>query len=127
MVLNTVVGDDAEAALIRGALSRLPIEALFEIVARLSERHINLMSDAARVSIYTSVPSEPTGSLPALTSAAIKVADHVVLDLSARSRAAIPSPQSGAERSVSSGLRAQHWKTRGELTADVVSSASARS
>jgi acarbose 7IV-phosphotransferase len=88
--LHTVIGSDAEAERIRSALSDERIRLVPEFVEGPSERHLNLMAGGDRLSIYLSLPAAPTGPLPAATQDAIARARHVVLDLSERSKAAIP-------------------------------------
>ena len=94
VTLGTVIGSDAEAQLIRDALSHDRIRLLAEGVEGQSERHLNLMAGGDRLSIYLSLPLEPDGPLPDETRTAIEQADHVVLDLSTRGRAAIPLARS---------------------------------
>lgn len=86
VTLSTVVGADTEAKLICDALSHARITLVAERVHGASERHFNLMAEGARLSIYLSLPETPTGALPAATLQAIEAADHVVLDLSLRTR-----------------------------------------
>lgn len=84
VTLSTVVGEDPEAELVCGALSNDRITLVAERVDGQSERHLNLMADGARLSIYLSLPQTPVGALPAPTLQAIEAAGHVVLDLSRR-------------------------------------------
>lgn len=95
VTLATVLGSDAEAQLIRDALSHDRVRMVAEEVDGPSERHLNLMAGADRLSIYLSVPGQPVGPLPHEARAAIAGADHVVLDLSTRSGDAIALVRSG--------------------------------
>lgn len=96
VTLSTVLGADAEAGLIRTALSDRRIRLVAERVEGGSERHVNLMAAGDRLSIYLSLPTAPAGALPAATRTAIDRARHVVLDLSVRARDAIPLARSSA-------------------------------
>jgi sugar/nucleoside kinase (ribokinase family) len=96
VTLSTVIGADAEAELILAALSDRRIRLLAERVVGGSERHLNLMADGDRLSIYLTLPSTPAGPLPPATRTAIEQARHVVLDLSVRTQAAIPFARSSA-------------------------------
>lgn len=90
VTLATVVGSDAEADLIGNSLAHPGIGVVAERVEGASERHLNLMAGHDRLSIYLSVPATPDGPFPEETRTALAQADHVVLDLSPRARAAIP-------------------------------------
>jgi sugar/nucleoside kinase (ribokinase family) len=89
VTLSTVVGADTEATLICDALSHDRITLVAERVDGASERHLNLMAEGARLSIYLSLPRTPVNALPAATLQATEAADHVVLDLSLRTRSVI--------------------------------------
>jgi sugar/nucleoside kinase (ribokinase family) len=89
--LHTLVGDDADGALVRHALEASGVE-LDELPADRTERHLNLMTRAGeRVSLYLSAPDDPgTAPSPELQQA-MADAPAIVLDLSARSRGLIPA------------------------------------
>lgn len=95
VTVATVLGTDAEASLISGALGHPLVTVVAEEVAGASERHLNLMAGGDRLSVYLSLPGTPAGPFPDRTRAAVEAAEHVVLDLSVRGRDAIPLLGSG--------------------------------
>jgi len=98
VTLSTVLGDDDEADLVRGALALDGLRLLTQPAAGgRTERHVNLMADdGSRVSIYLELPSGPPGP-PADVLAALDAADVAVLDLADSS---VPLLAAARERGV---------------------------
>ncbi|GAA1828648.1 carbohydrate kinase family protein [Agromyces salentinus] len=89
--LHTLIGTDADGERVRRLLAASGIE-LDALPAEVTERHLNLMTEAGeRVSIYLSSPADPgTPASPDLTHA-MADAPAIVLDLAGRSRELIPT------------------------------------
>lgn len=98
VTLSTVLGDDEEAAKVRGALHHDRLRLLAQPArAGRTERHVNLMGDdGSRVSIYLELPSAPPGPAPDVL-AALDAADVAVLDLADSS---VPLLAAARERGV---------------------------
>ena len=89
VLLHTVVGTDVAAERITSRLRGAGVPLLLAVAEGPSERHLNLMDPAGgRVSLYLSLPCEPTVRDPRIL-AEMAAARAVVLDLAAHSRAMI--------------------------------------
>ena len=91
VLLHTLLGDDADGALVRRAVEASGVD-LSELPADRTERHLNLMTRAGeRVSLYLSTAGD-LGTPPSHElEQAMADAPAIVLDLSERSRGLIPA------------------------------------
>src|SRR5215204_2832315 len=89
VLLHTLIGDDADGALVRRALEASGVH-LAELPADRTERHLNLMTRAGeRVSLYLSTAGDPGTPPSRELEQAMADAPAIVLDLSERSRGLI--------------------------------------
>ena len=82
------VGDDEDSARLRERLAGAGV--VVEVIAsEQTERHVNLMADGGRVSLYVSTPSTPSAEAVEAAVGAVVAADLAVIDLSELGRLVI--------------------------------------
>ena len=87
VTLSTVLGEDAEAELVRAALDAAGVVTLARTVADGTEQHVNLMdAHGGRLSIYANLPATQGISPSDAVREAVAEADVVVVDLADHSR-----------------------------------------
>ncbi|MFJ9388441.1 carbohydrate kinase family protein [Nocardioides sp. NPDC101246] len=79
--LWAAVGDDEDGLRLRKSLAGAGV-VVEAIASGQTERHVNLMADGGRVSLYVSTPSTPSTDAVEAAGSAVAAADLAVIDLS---------------------------------------------
>ncbi|NGN94425.1 carbohydrate kinase family protein [Nocardioides sp. KC13] len=75
------IGDDEDGAVLRERIEQAGV-VVEAIASEQTERHVNLMADGGRVSLYVSTPSTPSADAVEAAAQAVAEADLAVIDLS---------------------------------------------
>ena len=79
--LWAAIGDDEDGARLRERLTQAGV-VVEAVASEQTERHVNLMADGGRVSLYVSTPSTPSADAVEAAVGAVAAADLAVIDLS---------------------------------------------